>query len=110
MIKRNKLIDGLLRRIVPSTATLSYNPIFKFAGSINDFLVRRLFSEVRRLPPNHLRVRVGVGNAIFNNHIFCLLSGRNYWLNAFSDGLCNLESNIVELGCGYGRKYAGTTL
>ena len=66
--------------------------------------MRRLFSEFKTLPPNHLRVRVGVGNRIFNNQVHCLTSGYNFWLQLFAHQLCKLDSNIVEIGCGYGRK------
>ena len=96
--------DKLLRRFVPSTARLSYNPLFKFVGYGVDFCMRRLFPEFADLPPNHLRVRVGVLNRIFFNHVHCIKSGYNFWLNAFAHGLCSFESNIVEIGCGYGRK------
>jgi SAM-dependent methyltransferase len=104
LVKRSKRFDRFFRRFFPSTATLSRNWLFKGVGYVNDFLMRRLFSEFRALPPNHLRVRVGVGNRIFNNHVLCLLSGTNFWIQLFANGLCKLNSNIVEIGCGYGRK------
>ncbi|OED43998.1 hypothetical protein AB833_02625 [Chromatiales bacterium (ex Bugula neritina AB1)] len=68
--------------------------------------MKLLVPEFRSLPPNHLRVRVGVGNKLFNNHAHCLLSGFNFWIDLFSNGRCALDSSIVELGCGYGRKAA----
>jgi SAM-dependent methyltransferase len=96
--------DALLRRIAPSTAILSYSRLFKIAGYVSDFGFRLLFPEFKKLPPNHLRVRVGVRNRLFLNQVGCLTSGVNYWLNAFATDLCKLNSNIVEIGCGYGRK------
>lgn len=104
MVKRSRKWDGLLRTWFPSTATLSRNPLFKLAGWVNDSWWKLFFSEFRQLPPNHLRVRVGVGNQIFNNQFLCLRSGTNFWFNAFAHQLCRLDSNIVEIGCGYGRK------
>lgn len=103
-LRRSRRFDRFFRKWVPSTATLSRNWLFQLAGYGNDFLMRLLFSEFQGLPPNHLRVRVGVGNRLFNNHVLCLLSGTNFWMNAFAHGLCNLNSSIVEIGCGYGRK------
>lgn len=104
MVKRSRRWDGLFRKFFPSTATLSRNPLFKIAGAVNDRVWRLFFSDFRQLPPNHLRVRVGVGNQLFNNQLLCLKSGTNYWFNAFAHGLCKFDSNIVEIGCGYGRK------
>ena len=104
LLQRSRRFDRFFRRWFPSTATLSRNWLFKAAGYINDFFMRLLFTEFRALPPNHLRVRVGVGNRLFNNHVLCLLSGTNFWTNLFAHGLCRLNANIVEIGCGYGRK------
>ena len=104
MVKRSLRWDGMIRKFFPSTAILSHNPLFKMAGRINDFVWSRIFTEFRTLPPNHLRVRVGVGNQIFNNQILCLESGKDFWLNAFAHQICGLNSAIVEIGCGYGRK------
>lgn len=96
--------DSLIRRYLPSTATLSRNPLFKIAGRLCDGVCSRFFPEFRELPPNHLRVRVGVRNKVFLNQVLCLKSGYNFWLHAFASRLCDLNSQIVELGCGYGRK------
>jgi hypothetical protein len=57
----------LARRLVPSTAMLSYNRVFKLVGNGLTRLPDLVFPEFRQLPPNHLRVRVGVGNRLFNN-------------------------------------------
>jgi len=96
--------DAILRRLVPSTAILSYSRLFQAAGYLTDFGMRLLYPDFKRLPPNHLRVRVGVRNKLFLNQVSCLTSGTNYWLSAFANGLCQLDSKIVEIGCGYGRK------
>lgn len=104
MVERSKRFDRIFRRVVPSTATLSYNSLFRLAGRVSDTIWNAMFHEFRCLPPNHLRVRVGVGNQVFRNQVLCLKSGWSYWLNAFANGFCRLDSNIVEIGCGYGRK------
>lgn len=96
--------DSFFRRYLPSTATLSRNPLFRIAGRLCDGVCNRFFPEFRDLPPNHLRVRVGVRNKVFLNQVLCIKSGYNFWLHAFAARLCDLNSQIVELGCGYGRK------
>jgi SAM-dependent methyltransferase len=61
------------------------------------------FSELRRLPPNHLRIRIGVGNRILTNHVHFIEMGNGIWLDFLSNKYCTSTSNIVELGCGCGR-------
>lgn len=95
--------DRIARKFVPSTARLSYNP---FLNLIGDFIANILgspFSEWRDLPPNHLRVRVGVGNKLINNHAFFAAIGANHWVHWLSRSYCNFKSDIVEIGCGCGR-------
>ena len=98
-----KKFDFLFRKFIPSAAILSYNPLFIFFGYILDFVTNIFFSEFRQLPPNHLRVRVGVGNKIFLNHMLHMEMGKNFWLNNFATTTLNLKSNILEIGCGCGR-------
>jgi SAM-dependent methyltransferase len=99
-------LDRFLRRFIPSTAQVSRFPPIKWLGRLNDAWLRLVFPETADLPPNHLRLRVGVRNRIFFNHILCFRSGYNFWLYCFAKGLCRLDSQIVEIGCGYGRKPA----
>ncbi len=96
-------IDRLLRLLIPSAAHLSYNPFFKFVGNSLAGLLSLPFPEFRALPPNHLRVRVGVGNKAVNNQAYHLAVGRDYWFNWLSKGFCDDRSDIVEIGCGCGR-------
>ena len=97
-------LDQFIRRFFPSSAKLSYNPLFKTAGYVVDFLPNLFFGKYfKHLPPNHLRVRIGVGNQIFLNQVRHLSHGKRFWLTSFSDGLCNLRSKIVDIGCGCGR-------
>lgn len=95
--------DKALRKIVPSSASLTYNPIVKRLLDFIDFIPGHMFKEFSNLPPNHLRIRVGVGNRIFANQVFYLNEGRNFWLHAFRSGLCRLDSHILDIGCGCGR-------
>jgi SAM-dependent methyltransferase len=96
-------IDRTLRRFVPSLARASYNPVFKLVVNAVAALPVLFFRELRGLPPNHLRVRIGVGNRIFFNHLVYLNTARDFWYNAFSSGLVRFDSNIVDIGCGCGR-------
>jgi hypothetical protein len=95
--------DRLIRKFVPSVARLSYNPFFKIAG---DAIARALalpFPEFRDLPPNHLCVRIGCGNRIFNSHVMFIKTSGECWLNFLSRNYCKSSSDVVELGCGCGR-------
>lgn len=95
--------DKALRKIVPSAASLTYNPIIKRLLNIIDFMPRHTFKEFSNIPPNHLRVRVGVANRIFANQVYYLNQATDFWLHAFLSGLCRLDSHILDIGCGCGR-------
>ena len=96
-------LDRLYRKLFPSVATLSYNPLVRVVGDALSYLLALPFSELRRLPPNHLRIRIGVENRIINNHIHFLEMGSSFWLSFFSHQYCTYKSDVVELGCGCGR-------
>ena len=95
--------DKVLRKVIPSAAKLTYNPIFKHLVNAIDFVPRHIFREFANIPPNHLRIRVGVGNRILANHIFYLNEGRDFWIHAIHSGLCRLDSHVLDIGCGCGR-------
>jgi SAM-dependent methyltransferase len=95
--------DSLLRKFVPSVARLSYNPFFKVAGDAIARALARPFPELRELPPNHLCIRIGCGNRIFNNQVMFLKAGSDCWLTFLSRKYCTSTSDVVELGCGCGR-------
>lgn len=95
--------ERALRRIVPSVSLLTFNPFFKLL--VNPFSLpgRILFRELRGLPPNHMRIRVGTFNRLFFNEVGFYTGSRAFWLHAFEAGWCRLDSTIVDLGCGCGR-------
>jgi SAM-dependent methyltransferase len=95
-------LDHHIRRFVPSLAHLSYNPLVKLLNPISD-LPNLLKAEYRGLPPNHLRVRVGVGNKILFNQKHHLQIGRNFHLMCRQKDVYRADSTIVEIGCGVGR-------
>jgi SAM-dependent methyltransferase len=93
----------LSRRIIPSTSLLSHNPVFKLLVDSVDLLPRAFWPEFRELPPNHLRIRVGVGNRFFSNQVNYLRAAESFWLYCLNNGLIHLDSVIVDIGCGCGR-------
>ncbi len=95
--------DRIYRRFVPSVAKLSYNPIVKVAGNAIARTLALPFPELRALPPNHLRIRIGAGNRIFNGHVDFIEAGSRCWLGFLSRKYCTFSSDVVELGCGCGR-------
>ncbi len=99
----SKAVERIMRRVIPSAPRLSYNPVFRILGNTVSSALALPFPELRRLPPNHLRVRVGVGNRIFNNHSFFVNIGTSFWHEFFAKGYANANSAIVEIGCGCGR-------
>ena len=96
-------MDKAIRRLVPSASRLSYNPVFKAIVDSFDLVPRLVFEELARIPPNHLRIRVGVGNRIFANQVIFVAGSKDFWMHAFHSGLCRLDSTIVDIGCGCGR-------
>jgi ubiquinone/menaquinone biosynthesis C-methylase UbiE len=96
-------LDRLLRKLFPSTSKLTFNPLFRAAVNASDVVPRLIYPEFRALPPNHLRIRVGVGNRIFNNQTHFLVHARDFWMFSLSEGIVNLKSNILDIGVGCGR-------
>ena len=96
-------LDRTLRRVLPSASRLTYNPIFKAVVDSFDLIPRFIYEELSRIPPNHRRIRVGVGNRIFANQVIYLTGPKDFWMHAFHAGLCRLDSTVVDIGCGCGR-------
>lgn len=101
--KSQSRFDGWIRSVFPSISYLTYNPVFKAIVNSVSWLYGRTSRLYRRLPPNHLRIRVGVGNDLFFNHPRYLTTSYGFWLEAFSKQWVTLNSNIVDIGCGCGR-------
>jgi SAM-dependent methyltransferase len=97
-------LNQRLRRLAPSVSRLTYHPWVRRLLDLFDVLPALFFREFRRLPPNHLRCRVGVSNRIFANQVLHLQRGVPAWLFWFAEGWCSLDSDIVELGVGCGRR------
>lgn len=95
-------LDRIARRIVPSLARVSYMAVFKKLDVIVDS--RELWHpEFKGLPPNHLRVRVGVGNRLFRNQEYHLAVGERFLRRCAERGYFEPSSTVLEIGCGVGR-------
>jgi SAM-dependent methyltransferase len=96
-------VDRALRKLFPSTSKLTFNPVFRTLANISDLVPMLIYPEFRSLPPNHLRIRVGVGNRILNNQTHFLVHARDFWMFALGEGIVKLDSNILDIGVGCGR-------
>ena len=92
-----------IRKLFPSVSRLTFNPLFKATVNAFDVVPRLIYPEFRDLPPNHLRIRIGVGNRILNNQVHFLVHARDFWIFVFTEGLANAGSTIVDIGSGCGR-------
>jgi SAM-dependent methyltransferase len=95
--------DRVIRKVFPSTSKLTFNPLFKALVNASDIVPRLMYPEFRNLPPNHLRVRIGVGNRIFNNQVHFLVHARDFWMFVFTEGLADAKSTVLDIGSGCGR-------
>ena len=95
-------VQKALRKIIPSTSMLTYNPFFKALVDLSDIPGRFWFREFRKLPPNHLRIRVGVANRFFSNQVGFL--SPKFWMVAFAKQWCDLDSTVMDIGSGCGRQ------
>lgn len=100
---RGSTFDRAVRKLFPSTSLLTFNPLFRTIINAFDIVPRLIWSEFRDLPPNHLRVRIGVGNRIINNQVHFLTHARDFWMFVFTQKLAGANSNILDIGSGCGR-------
>ena len=100
---RGLSFDRAIRKVFPSTSKLTFNPLFKATVNAFDVLPRLIWPEFRDLPPNHLRIRIGVGNRILNNQTHFLVHARDFWMFVFTEGLADARSTILDIGSGCGR-------
>ncbi|MDR3420679.1 MAG: hypothetical protein P4L80_05465 [Xanthobacteraceae bacterium] len=73
-------LDHALRRLFPSTSRLTFNPLFRWTVNAFGVIPWLVFPEFRGLPPNHLRIRSGVGNRLLNNQSHFLVHARDFWM------------------------------
>lgn len=92
-----------LRRRVPSISRLTYHWPIKLLLNAVDLPARLWFPEFRKIPPNHMRVRVGVGWRLFNNHPHFSRASESFWFYVLSQGLFRFSDTVIDLGVGCGR-------
>jgi ubiquinone/menaquinone biosynthesis C-methylase UbiE len=102
-IPKPSSFERLVRKFIPSTSMLSYNPLFKVIVGIPSWLYSLTSPAFRGLPPNYMRIRIGVRNDIFFNHAPFLTTAPPFWFAAALKGWINLQSNIIDIGVGCGR-------
>jgi SAM-dependent methyltransferase len=100
---RTSKYDRVIRRFVPSLSRLTYYSTVKLFLSFFDFPGRLMFSELRGIPPNYMRVRVGVSNRVFSNGIQYLTAAQNFWMYCIEKKIIDFDSSIIDVGCGCGR-------
>ena len=74
-----------LRRMLPSTARLSHNRILMCPLDLIDRIASLPFKEARGLPPNRMRIRVGVQNRILFNAFQFRYRAVGFWMRAPRD-------------------------
>ncbi|MDP9235139.1 MAG: class I SAM-dependent methyltransferase [Actinomycetota bacterium] len=94
----------LARKRLGFHGQFTHRPAAKVLLRLLDMPGRALFPEVRQLPPNYLRCRVGVGGRIFGNEIMYLTRGLDLWLFLLANDDVGWNSDIIEIGCGCGRR------
>jgi len=96
------VVNNMLRRLVPSVPVLARTPV---AGMLDvaDYFVKRRHSEWAKLPPASLRMRIGVGNTILNNHAAFIRHADDFVAELSERGYLTPRSQVLELGCGCGR-------
>ncbi len=97
------IADRTIRRLIPAVPALSRIKPLMWPLDLIDRVLSLPYREFRDLPPNHMRIRVGVGNRILFNAAQFRAMPIAFWLDALERGVVRLDSNIVDLGCGCGR-------
>jgi SAM-dependent methyltransferase len=87
----------------PSISKLTYNPLFKLIVNSFDLLPKAMFLELRDIPPNHMRIRIGVSNRLFANGIHYKTAAQGFWMYCLANGYIRMDSTIVDIGSGCGR-------
>lgn len=96
-------VDSIIRRLVPALPTVSRNRLLMAPLDAIDWALRAPYRELRSLPPNRFRIRVGVGNRLLFNAAHYRVFPVNFWLEALNAGVVRLDSSIVDIGSGCGR-------
>jgi len=103
--RKSKLRRTLTNLLPDDLERLTFNPVVRAVLNTVDQPARLLHPELRDLPPNHLRCRVGPGRKRlpWSNGPAFIQRGYEFWLFFFSRGMASLDSDVLEIGCGCGR-------
>src|SRR3954453_2758504 len=96
-------IDHHIRQWIPSLVPLTRRPLLARALDLADRAIGWPIPEFRSLPPNRMRVRVGVGNRVLANQANYLETGAHMWMRLFGLGLARPDSDVLDVGSGCGR-------
>lgn len=95
--------DRLIRRLVPSLPPLTRSRALMLPLDALDRALNLPWRELRGLPPNRMRLRVGVQNRLLCNGFGFLTTGVHFWMMLLARRHARLDSRIVDLGSGCGR-------
>ena len=95
--------DRLIRRLVPSLPPLTRNRLLMAPPDLLDRVLCWPWPEFRALPPNRMRLRIGVQNRILFNAAAFRTTAIHFWMAALARGHARLDFDILDLGSGCGR-------
>ena len=92
-----------VRRFVPSVAALTRKKLITIPFDAVDYLFAYPFRELRTLPPNRLRLRVGNDQRVLFGHVDHITRSYPFWLAMFAEQAVKPDSTVLDIGCGCGR-------
>lgn len=96
-------LDRTIRRLVPSLPPLTRNPVAMLPLDAVDRVLNWPWRELRGLPPNRMRLRVGVQNRLLFNGFGFRTTGVHFWMGVLARRHARLDSRVLDLGSGCGR-------
>ena len=99
----NGKVMGYARRLVPSIAALTRSKLVASPLDLIDYVVALPFKELRALPPNRLRLRVGTDQRLVCSHVDHITRVYPFWLAMFAEQAVKSDSTVLDIGCGCGR-------
>jgi SAM-dependent methyltransferase len=92
-----------VRRFIPSVAAATRNRFITAPLDMVDYVVAYPFRELRTLPPNRLRLRIGTDQRVLFGQVDHIVRANSFWLKMFADRAVGPESTVLDIGCGCGR-------
>jgi SAM-dependent methyltransferase len=88
---------------VPSLPPLTRNRAVMWPLDAADRVINWPWRELRGLPPNRMRLRVGVQNRVLCNGFAFRTTGVAFWMGVLARGHARLDARVLDLGSGCGR-------